>query len=58
MKTELYTIKEIILKLNISRTTLYKLWDTGVGPKRINVGRRVYVTRASLDRWIGVVDAT
>lgn len=36
---------------NMSRPLLYRLWDEGRGPRRMQVGRRVLITREAAEDW-------
>ena len=55
---EAYTIPEFLEIYPISRTTLYRAWKEGRGPRRITIGRRVIITRKSGEEWIVGLEQT
>jgi hypothetical protein len=47
-----YTIVEFCREHgNISRPMLYKLWEAGKGPRRMEVGRRILITDEAAAEW-------
>jgi len=35
----------------ISRSTVYQLWDAGIGPAIMRVGKKVLISRESAAKW-------
>lgn len=46
-----YTIKQFCFDYNISRSFLHKLWKRGKGPRRYNVGGRVFISYEDAQAW-------
>jgi excisionase family DNA binding protein len=48
----LLTLNEAARRARISRTSLYRMRDAGLGPRETRLGRRVLVTETALCEWI------
>ena len=46
-----YTIKQFCFDYKISRSFLHKLWKRGKGPRRYNVGGRVFISHEAAQEW-------
>jgi predicted DNA-binding transcriptional regulator AlpA len=46
-----FTIPEFCARNGISRSLLYKIWDEGKGPRRMNVGARTLISREAAEEW-------
>ncbi len=44
-------IREFITRNSISRSHLYKLWEQGLGPRFMRVGRKVLISKEAADDW-------
>lgn len=52
-----FTIPEFAERAKVSRSYLYKAWDSGCGPERVKVGRRTLITETPVD-WLKRTAAT
>jgi excisionase family DNA binding protein len=50
--TRTMTAKEVCRVLTISRANLYRQWDAGRGPRRIQVGRHYRVTPSAMREYL------
>lgn len=48
-----YTISQFLQVYNLSRSTLYRLWDHHQGPAFMRVGRRVLIPVDNAEAWVG-----
>jgi len=46
------SIKQFVKHFNVSRGTLYRLWDRGEGPRTVRVGRRVLIPLDRAYEWV------
>ena len=46
-----FTVDEFCEDNRISRTTLYKLWKQGIGPRFMQVGERKLITAEAAAEW-------
>ncbi|HRP94892.1 MAG TPA: hypothetical protein PL143_01450 [Rhodocyclaceae bacterium] len=51
MDKPVYEVPEFCADHGISKVHLYALWKEGRGPRRMKVGRRVFVTREAAAEW-------
>jgi hypothetical protein len=49
--TDVFTVKEWCATNKLCRTTLYKLWDEGKGPRYLKAGAKILITRAADADW-------
>jgi len=47
-----YTVGQFCKAAQISRSTLYKLWASGEGPPRCELGRKLIIPRDEAINWI------
>lgn len=47
-----YTVSQLLLAYPISRSTLYREWSEGRGPKRITIGRKVLIPIDAAESWL------
>ena len=47
---------EFCARYQISRSTLFKLWSEGKGPRRFRAGRAVRITLRAAEEWAGDVE--
>lgn len=47
-----YTISQLLFAYPISRSTLYREWSEGRGPKRITIGRKVLIPIEAAETWL------
>lgn len=48
---EAFTVAELAQAYRLSRATLYNLWKSGRGPKRVRIRGRVLISRDAADCW-------
>jgi predicted DNA-binding transcriptional regulator AlpA len=46
-----YTIPQFLEVFNLSKSTLYRLWEQGRGPQLIRIGRRVLIPVDAAEEW-------
>jgi hypothetical protein len=46
-----YSLDEFCEDHRISRSMIYKRWDVGIGPRRMNVGARVLISAEAAADW-------
>lgn len=46
-----YTVEAFCTAHRISRSTVYQLWDAGIGPAIMRVGKKVLISRESAAKW-------
>ncbi|MDP1853861.1 MAG: response regulator [Candidatus Omnitrophota bacterium] len=51
MENEFFTLNEVSAHLNISKSTLYKLSETGKIPS-VKIGKQLRFRKSSLDKWL------
>ena len=51
MAPRAYTVEQFLQAYNLSRSTLYRLWERRQGPAVMRVGRRVLIPVAAADAW-------
>lgn len=51
MAPKTYTIGQFLAAYNMSRSTLYRLWDARQGPITMRVGRRVFIPVEAAEAW-------
>ena len=49
-------IEAVLALLCLPASTLYGLWQRGLGPRRFKIGKRTYVTPRALHEWIERVE--
>ena len=49
---EAFTVEQFLRRYPISRTSLYREWRNGGGPKRCRVGRRILITAEAAREWM------
>lgn len=52
MQQQTYTIQQFIMAFNVSRSTLYRLWQEGKGPRTVRVKRRVLIAAEAANDWL------
>ena len=52
MQPQTYTVPQFLAAYNLSRSTLYRLWKEGCGPRTVRVGRRVLIPVDAAEAWI------
>lgn len=51
MENGSFNVDEWCKYQRLSRAKLYQLWAEGKGPRRMEVGNRVFITRKADDEW-------
>jgi hypothetical protein len=46
-----YTVDEFCEAHRLSRSKLYQLWDAGIGPRKMNVDKKVRITVEAAADW-------
>ena len=46
-----FTVAEFCKAHSFCRATLYHLWADGIGPDRLKVGRRIFISVEAAARW-------
>lgn len=54
---QVYTIPQFCEAYRLSRSTLYRLWGLGLGPRVIRVGRKVLIPTAMAEAWLKSLEA-
>ena len=52
-----YTVKQFTQTYNLSRSTIYRLWRDGRGPRVLRVGRKVLITVEAAQEWARSMEA-
>ena len=52
-----YTVKQFTQTYNLSRSTIYRLWRDGRGPRVLRVGRKVLITVEAAQEWARAMEA-
>ena len=52
-----YTVKQFTQAYNLSRSTIYRLWRDGRGPRVLRVGRKVLITVEAAQEWARSMEA-
>jgi len=51
MDRDCFSIAEFCGRNGVSRAFLYKMWQQGIGPRRMLFGSRILITREAADEW-------
>jgi predicted DNA-binding transcriptional regulator AlpA len=46
-----YSVDEFCRSYGLGRSTLYKLWKSGAGPRPMHVGRRTFISVEAAQEW-------
>lgn len=51
------TLAQFSAAYAVPRTTLYGLWQQGLGPRTLRIGRRVLINRKAAEEWVARMEA-
>jgi predicted DNA-binding transcriptional regulator AlpA len=54
--TGFMTIQQFLQASCLKRSTLYRLWSAGTGPRFTKIGKRRLISAAAADEWCAEVD--
>ncbi len=52
-----YTVKQFTQAYNLSRSTVYRMWRDGRGPRVLRVGRKVLISVEAAEEWVRAMEA-
>lgn len=53
-----YSVDEFCRAYGLGRSTLYKLWKAGLGPRVMHVGRRALISLDAAEEWRRKMEAS